>query len=379
MGPLIVYGTHAAAAARSAERAGYQPVLLTDRPTVESASLPTHTYPSGRDPEALRLLPRCPRRASVLCTGPLENLPTTLAALAYDHALLGSSAKASADARTPTALTSLPLTPGLRLPKTQPVAGLGLRLRQLAFSVLGKRVLIKPTASFAGRGIGFWSAMSRVGDDHYLQQFVKGGTPHSAVFYADGWSASLLGVTEQLVGEPGLGAAPFGYCGSIGPVRLSNKAHQAVVHLGVVVTQRYDLRGVFGIDFIIDWLGRVWPVEINPRFPLSAGVLEAAGGSSVLTPRVVDQDADSKKRRLSNRDRRKRPHHGQALVFCRDAVTMPVLPADLAARCVDTALPGTPLLVGAWVTTVVAAAPNRDAVFNTLMDDARRVGDAIRG
>ncbi|MEM1211782.1 MAG: ATP-grasp domain-containing protein [Planctomycetota bacterium] len=378
MGPLIVFGTHAPAAARSAERAGYQPVLLTDRPTFESASLPTHTYPAGRDPEALRLLPRCPPRAAVLCTGPLENHATTLAALAYDHTLLGSSGKASAAARSPTALTSLPLTPGLRLPKTQPVAGLGTRLRQLAFGVLGKRVLIKPLASFAGRDIGFWSALSRVGDDHYLQQFVKGGTPHSAVFFADGWSASLLGVTEQLVGEPSLGADPFAYCGSIGPVRLSNKAYQAVVHLGVVVTQRYDLRGVFGIDFIVDWLGRVWPVEINPRFPLSAGVLEAASGSSALTPRVVETDPDSKKQRLSNRDRRKRPYHGQALVFSRDAVSMPPLPAEVASRCIDTAPPGFQLAAGAWVTTVTATAPNRDAVYQALMDDARRVTDALR-
>ncbi|MEM6391758.1 MAG: ATP-grasp domain-containing protein [Planctomycetota bacterium] len=379
MGPLIVFGTHAAAAARSAARAGYQPVLLTDRPTAESHGLPTHLYPTGRDPEALRLLPRCPRRAQVLCTGPLENHATTLAALAYDHTLLGSSAKAAAAARSPTALTTLPLTPGLRLPKTQPVAGLGMRLRQLAFGVLGKRVLIKPIASFAGHHIGFWSALSRVGDDHYLQQFVKGGTPHSAVFYADGWSASLLGVTEQLVGEPALAAEPFAYCGSIGPVRLSNKAYQAVVHLGVVVTQRYDLRGVFGIDFIVDWIGRVWPVEINPRYPLSAGVLEAANDSSVLVPRVVDADPDRKKQRLSNRDRRKRPYHGQALVFTRRELNMPVLPAELAERCVDTALPGTPLPAGAWVTTVTATAPNRDAVYQALTDDARRVNDVLEG
>ena len=109
----------------------------------------------------------------------------------------------------------------------------------------------------------------------------------SAVYLSrEGWSAVLVGVTEQLIGEPRLNADWYAWCGSIGPVALSDPERGALSRLGVALAQRHDLRGLFGVDFVRDRSGGWWPVEVNPRWVPSADVLErAASGQSLLRGR----------------------------------------------------------------------------------------------
>ncbi|MEM8782933.1 MAG: ATP-grasp domain-containing protein [Planctomycetota bacterium] len=241
--------------------------------------------------EVLKRINATPADATVLLTGEMENRPELVAAIASVRKLRGSGAEAIRKVREPELLPSLPPFKGLRFCKTLPRVGPFRRIvrRITGRGGFGRLYLIKPAASYGGRGIRPWSRRSKVGADEYVQEAVT-GTPMSAVFRSDGWSCVLMGVTEQLVGDEKLGADPgfaswYGYVGSIGPVVLSKADRAALSHLGVVLTQRCDVRGVFGVDLIRDRKGRWWPVEVNPRWPASAMVLERAGGGALLSER----------------------------------------------------------------------------------------------
>ncbi|MEM1099057.1 MAG: ATP-grasp domain-containing protein [Planctomycetota bacterium] len=268
---LVIVGDAPHHATASAEAAGYNVVAF------------------GMD-QVLKQIHATPGDATVLLTGEMENRPDLVAAIASVRKLRGSGADAIRKVREPGVLPSLPAFKGLRLCKTLPRVGPFRRVvRRITGRGMGRLYLIKPAASYGGRGIRPWSRSARVAADEYVQEAVT-GTPMSAVFRSDGWSCVLLGVTEQLVGDEKLGADPgfaswYGYVGSIGPVALTKADRAALSHLGVVLTQRCDLRGVFGVDLIRDRKGRWWPVEVNPRWPASALVLERAGGGAFLGER----------------------------------------------------------------------------------------------
>jgi predicted ATP-grasp superfamily ATP-dependent carboligase len=106
----------------------------------------------------------------------------------------------------------------------------------------------------------------------YYQQYVDGESC-SAVYIAVGAQVYLLGVTKQLVGESWLHARRFHYCGSIGPLRLSDSTFEVFRRLGDALTRGCGLRGLFGVDCVLRD-GVPWPVEINPRYTASVEVLE---------------------------------------------------------------------------------------------------------
>src|SRR5262249_31619060 len=83
------------------------------------------------------------------------------------------------------------------------------------------------------------------------------------------------------VGERWLSAAPFHYCGSVGPLELTATELRGFEKLGNVVAVACGLRGLFGVDGVARG-GVFWPVEINPRYTASVEVLEYATGLPAL-------------------------------------------------------------------------------------------------
>ncbi|MEX0886422.1 MAG: ATP-grasp domain-containing protein [Phycisphaeraceae bacterium] len=368
--PLIILGASARAAAQSARRAGYDPWtidLFVDRDLQAIAAArrcPPAQYPAAM----LALLDHGPHDAPVLLTGAMENYPQTLEAIAFAHPMLGASPAAIRQARDPLALPSLPKTKGLRFCDTRTASYLH-RLRQLIFGAFTRtKYLLKPRRSAGGSGIEWWSPGTRIDEDHYIQQYVP-GIAYSAVFVGDGWSSALVGVTEQLIGEAEFGcqgkAGAFRYCGSIGPVKLSEQKREALRHLGVQIAQRHDVRGPFGVDLIMDWRGRLWPVEINPRYVASIEILERALDIAVLSP-------DPKKRARADLDTAHM--HGKAVVFARKTGRVGDLYEHLDEREVAD-VPEMARLVraGRPICTVLAHAGTRDACHKQLVDLARQV------
>jgi predicted ATP-grasp superfamily ATP-dependent carboligase len=100
----------------------------------------------------------------------------------------------------------------------------------------------------------------------------------------------LLGVTRQLVGQGWLGARPFQYCGSIGPLPLDPATLAQWEKIGTVLADEAELTGVFGVDAIVDHEGRVWVVEVNPRYSASVEVLERSGRFSAVGQLLAADD-----------------------------------------------------------------------------------------
>jgi predicted ATP-grasp superfamily ATP-dependent carboligase len=90
-----------------------------------------------------------------------------------------------------------------------------------------------------------------------------------------------VGVTQQLVGASWLHAAPFQYCGSIGPLLLEPCLQESFTRLGTALVSGCGLRGLFGVDTILRD-GLPWLVEVNPRYTASVEVLELALGVALL-------------------------------------------------------------------------------------------------
>jgi predicted ATP-grasp superfamily ATP-dependent carboligase len=207
--------------------------------------------------------------------------------------------------------------------------------------------------------------------DHYVQQYIPGQSL-SAVYRADGWAAQLLGVTEQLIGQARFGADGFAYCGSIGPLPLPDKAREAVTNLGVVLSQQYDLRGIFGVDLVMDRRQRLWPVEINPRYPASTEIVEQMTGVSAL------QSMQAHRRQRSRTRAQRQRTFGKALLFTTSQVTVPdlydVLPEHALA---DAPMTGQVRDRGQPICTIFATEPTRDTCEQTLHKRADAVYRAL--
>jgi predicted ATP-grasp superfamily ATP-dependent carboligase len=113
----------------------------------------------------------------------------------------------------------------------------------------------------------------------YFQRRVY-GLPCAAVYVAARRRARLIGVTEQLLGGDWTGGGPFQYAGSIGPLSLGAESYSLFNRLGDAVAL-FGLVGLFGIDCVLDG-AYPWPIEVNPRYPASAEVLERASGASMV-------------------------------------------------------------------------------------------------
>ena len=275
---LTIIGASARAAAGSARRAGFDPWCAdlfgdTDLKALAPGSVrcPADRYPRGFA-DILRGAPAAPW----MYTGGLENHPELIRKLAGVRPLWGNGPEALARSRCPFTVNRLLVEAGLPAPEVR-AAGSGRPSLH--------RWLRKPLAGSAGQGIAFAdesrpapSAASRRG--YYEQQFID-RPAMSGVFVRENRETRFLGVTRQLVSEPWLNARPFRYAGNIGPVRLPSAGEDELRHIGRVLGDGCGLAGVFGVDFI--WKdGHCWVVEVNPRYPASAEVIERASGAAVL-------------------------------------------------------------------------------------------------
>ena len=278
--PIVgVVGASARAAVHSLARAGYGAWavdLFTDRDLLApSARCPLNQYPRGLPALAGPFFP-----GPVVYCGGLENHPDVVAELATRRQLWGN---------TPGVLERVrdPLFPG---DVWEPAEGDAVRLPRILTEGDSPndpddgRWLFKPRHGAGGDGItehptGMPDGLPEDGS-LYLQEFIPGQSM-SALFVA-GETTHLLGVTEQLVGETWLHARRFAWAGNIGPVELPSATTDALARFGAVLAWAGGLVGLFGVDFILDADGVAWPVEVNPRYPASAEVIEHATGRAVM-------------------------------------------------------------------------------------------------
>ena len=208
---------------------------------------------------------------SVIYGAGLENQPGLVARLASGRRLLGCPRKTIERVRDPALLGASLRAAGLAYPSTFGARDAPRRAER------SRRWLRKPVRGGGGRGVREWrgGALDR---GVVVQEHIS-GLACSAAAVADGRSAIVLGVSEQLIGHRGLGARGYAWCGNLVPPRLGEAQRRALAvaarticaHLALA----FGLRGLFGVDLV--WDGqRAWVVEVNPRPTASLECVEAA-------------------------------------------------------------------------------------------------------
>lgn len=267
---LILIGASVRAAAWSAWQAGFRDVIGID--LFADADLAAYCKPrrirEGDYPlgfvEAVAACPNVP----VIYTGGLENYPRLIDELTRIRPVWGNDAQTLRRIRDPFQMAQALCDAGWPTLRTLP---------DVPATFEAGRWLSKPRRGAGGAGIRHWQGET-LDKTRYFQEH-RTGPAYAAIYCAHSeHQVRRLGLTRQLVGEAWTGAKPFQYCGSVGP--CADVPDARLHDLGFLLARRFGLRGLFGVDLILD--GDIYPVEVNPRYSASIEVIERATGELSL-------------------------------------------------------------------------------------------------
>jgi predicted ATP-grasp superfamily ATP-dependent carboligase len=269
---LRIVGASARAAAFSAVRAGASVAaadLFGDEDLRAAASF---FEPAGEYPRSLAgALERMPP-GPFLYTGGLENHPDLVDAMSRARTLWGNPGAVLRHARDPFTVAAVLRDAGLLVPEVR---------RHDDPPPHASGWLEKPLGGSGGRGISPAKRGRSAGRrPFYYERFVH-GVPCSALYAAAAAGVRYLGATRQLVGAPWLHAPRFAWCGGIGPADLPPSTAAMLRTAGESLAAALGLRGIFGLDFILEG-DAPRPIDLNPRYPASAEILEHALGFSAV-------------------------------------------------------------------------------------------------
>jgi predicted ATP-grasp superfamily ATP-dependent carboligase len=275
---ILVAGISVRAMVESAVRSGYSAIALDafgdqDLHELAEAHSLHHDFHARYSSRALYEASRQLDFDSVVYTSNLENHPDILNCFAEDHQIIGNAPEAVRRVRCWAALLTKVREAGFLFPDTISGGNDGQEKHDGAW-------LIKPVLSGGGHGISF-AQDGRPGDQFLLQEYVP-GIPCSASFVADGYACAVIGITQQLIGLPQLGAEGFRHCGNILPFPdLGRSMLEQVRRLAAFLTREFGLVGVNGFDFILKG-DQVVLTEVNPRYTASMELIEMAYGLPIF-------------------------------------------------------------------------------------------------
>jgi uncharacterized protein len=366
---VILIGASVRAAAWSALRANLRPWcvdLFADADLERVACVrrvSASSYPRGLS-APLADAPNAP----LMYTGGLENYPHVLAHL--PRRLWGNGADVVRRVRSPFELARQFAAHGLPYPSVRAAPAPG-------------RWLLKARRSAGGLGVRRWIGQDFNPRTHYLQQHLA-GTPVSAVFVGRRDAhATLLGMTQQLIGTPWLHARGFAYAGTIGPIPTAPETNRTWQRIGELLAGEFALRGLFGVDAILH--NEVpWPIEVNPRYTASIEVLERSLDIAALQlHRAAFEDIPVP---ASIRNQPGAPlTWGKAILFARkDVVFPPVGPwhgvtVDGDPWLADIPHPGEPIVTGHPVLTLFDTGQNASDCLVRLQESAQALDRTLHG
>ena len=296
------------------------------------------------------------RAGSVIYGAGLENRPDLVARLAAGRTLLGCSPQALRRVRDPALLGVSLRAAGFAYPRTLSALQAPERADRT------RRWLRKPIRGGGGRGVREWRG-GRPAGDVIVQERIS-GLPCSAAAVADGRSAALLGVSEQLIGRRALGARGWQWCGNVVPPRLPSREQQALADAAQAICARlasaFGLRGVFGVDLVWDG-ARPWVVEVNPRPVASLETIDAAHGVSSFAAHL-----EACAGRLPAAGTGPAAAAGKAVLFATEDLRVPDTRAWPARGIRDVPHPGEPIAAGRPICTLVATGASPEVVVADL-------------
>jgi predicted ATP-grasp superfamily ATP-dependent carboligase len=395
--PLAIVGASARAAAASAARAGFCPLAADLFADADLRAIAT-TARITPYPEGLLDWLRTVEPAAWMYTGALENHPELVEQMAWIAPLWGNSGDVLARVRSPWELARALEAADLLFPETRSSPdGLPQDGSWLAKTYRGA----------SGSGVKELSETGRQGDRETRRETAVGALPESpclplslspclcfqrrvtgtscaAVFVAAPGSASLLGITRQLVGEAWLGAHGFQYAGSIGPWPISEVALATITRIGQVIAERFELLGLFGVDVVIEG-DTVWTIEVNPRYTASVEIVERVTGSKAIAMHAeACNNFQLPSIRVSSGSAvaNSKPCHGKAVLFarCDLEISKQFAAATLAGSLEkpwpshgDISPAGTPIQAGRPILTLFAEGATVDEVECQLRERATRM------
>jgi predicted ATP-grasp superfamily ATP-dependent carboligase len=301
------------------------------------------------------------RAESVIYGAGLENRPDLVARLATGRALLGCTPETLRRVRDPAVLGATLRAAGFAYPRTFSAREAPERADR------ARRWLRKPIRGGGGRGVREWRG-GRPADDVIVQERIS-GLPCSAAAVADGRSAVLLGVSEQLIGRSALGARGFQWCGNVVPPRLPEREQHAMAdtarEICAHLAAAFGLRGVFGVDLVWDG-ARPWVVEVNPRPVASLETIDAVHGFRSFAAHLEACAGRLPAPGLGTSPAAAPVAAGKAVLFATEDLRVPDT-SEWAARGIrDVPHPGEPIAAGRPICTLVARGHSPEAVLADL-------------
>ena len=121
--------------------------------------------------------------------------------------------------------------------------------------------LVKTVGRSGGGHVRYYNKDMQLSPACYLQALLNGKN-YSATFIADGQSAYVLGFNETWVCKEN---SDFTFAGAVSNVNLSIELRQQVLDAIRRIVVIFKLKGLCGLDFIVEKSGKYSILEVNPR------------------------------------------------------------------------------------------------------------------
>jgi len=260
------------ALAASAKRAGIDVHIIdlfSDEDTVENAlsNVSITGFSGGNNAKTLiQLVAEYANNNSELCVvigSGFEDCPVLLTLLEQRFSVIGNHSSVISQLKDPTIffkkLEELSLThPEYITDLTQEISG---------------DFLIKTMGAAGGGHIRHYKNDKSLAPGTYLQARLRGNN-YSATFLADGQSFHVLGYNETWVSKEN---SDFTFAGAVSNVSLPNELHQKVTDAIRQLVVEYELKGLCGLDFIVEESGQYFILEVNPRPTATVELYETQG------------------------------------------------------------------------------------------------------
>jgi uncharacterized protein len=245
--PLILIGASVRAATESAVKAGFAVHAIDwfgDRDLQAIAASTTIAQSDQQIVAALHRLPKAP----IVYTGALENSPELIELLSRHGQLAGNDCAAVSAVRDIEQVHQLLNQYQIAYPSTavDPQRLVPPLVRKPRRSAAGQRMIqidsLDDNKFETRRGTYPKNSIASEEKEYIYQEWIAGDS-YGASFIAGPLETKLLGVCRQIIGDKSLGARPFAYCGSVGPLTLPTSETKRLEMIGRAVAQEFGLIG----------------------------------------------------------------------------------------------------------------------------------------